>query len=227
MQESLSRAGLELREGADGLALVGDGLVLCADFTHMMPRLRQGNVQRELLVKATRVKIAESSSRAGASPMAVDATAGLGEDAVLLAASGFSVRMYERNAVVAALLKDALRRAQAVPELSGIVARMSLCEGDSVNELPLISPSPDVVFLDPMFPAKTKSAIAKKKLQMLQRLEQPCEDEADLLQAAFDAHPRKVVVKRPVKGPHLAGRKPSYSLKGKTVRYDCYVLASV
>ena len=66
-------------------------------------------------------------------------------------------------------------------------------------------------------------AAAKKKLQMLQRLEQPCDDENALLEAAFAAQPRKIVVKRPVKGPHLANRKPSYSLSGKAIRYDVYV----
>ena len=59
---------------------------------------------------------------------------------------------------------------------------------------------------------------------LLQKLERPCEDEAALLEAACSALPRKIVVKRPAKGPYLAGRKPSYSLAGKAVRYDCIVL---
>ena len=44
------------------------------------------------------------------------------------------------------------------------------------------------------------------------------------MEAAISAHPRKIVVKRPLKGPWLAGRKPHYSLKGKAIRYDCFVL---
>jgi 16S rRNA (guanine1516-N2)-methyltransferase len=81
-----------------------------------------------------------------------------------------------------------------------------------------------LVLLDPMFPERRKSAISKKKMQLFQKLEAPCDDEAELLDAAFAAKPRKVIVKRPPKGPFLAGRKPSYSLTGKAVRYDCYVL---
>ena len=65
----------------------------------------------------------------------------------------------------------------------------------------------------------------KKKFQLLHRLERPCDDEDALLRAAVAAGPRKVVVKRPVKGPFLAGVKPSYSLAGKAVRYDCIVPA--
>lgn len=71
-----------------------------------------------------------------------------------------------------------------------------------------------------MFPERTKSAAVKKKFQLLHHLEQPCADEETLVEAALAARPRKVVIKRPVKGPLLAGVKPSYQLAGKAVRYD-------
>ena len=62
-----------------------------------------------------------------------------------------------------------------------------------------------------------------KKLQLLQKLEAPCSDETELLEAAIQAGPKKVVIKRPLKGPYLADRKPAYSIRGKAVRYDCIV----
>ena len=71
----------------------------------------------------------------------------------------------------------------------------------------------------------TKSALVKKKFQLLHHLERPCEDEESLLQAAILARPRKIVIKRPLKGSFLAGRKPDYSLKGKAIRYDVLVFA--
>jgi 16S rRNA (guanine1516-N2)-methyltransferase len=80
-----------------------------------------------------------------------------------------------------------------------------------------------VVYLDPMFPERRRRAATNKKLQLFQRLERPCDDEAALMEAALAAGPRKVVVKRPLKGPYLAGAKPSSSLSGKVVRYDVYV----
>ena len=95
--------------------------------------------------------------------------------------------------------------------------------GDAVDALPQLGFTPDVVFLDPMFPAKRKDAATNKKLQIFQLLEKPCDDEEALLSAALSAHPRKVVVKRPLKGPALAGAKPSSSLRGKVVRYDIIV----
>lgn len=225
---------LALRLDDAGLALVDGDLELRGDFTRMLSRVKPGVVQRELLVKAAKVKLrvsaglctgAASDAAAGASlPTAVDATAGLGEDALLLAAAGFAVRLYERNPAIAALLRDALRCAREVPQLADIVSRMELVEADSVDALAQLEFTPDVVVLDPMFPARRKSASVKKKLQLIQRLEVPCESEDALLNAALAAHPRKVVVKRPPKGPHLAGVKPSYSLEGKAVRYDVIAL---
>ena len=208
--------GLELRRDDEGLALVGGGMVLRADFARLLPRLRADRLGRELLVRAARVRGAEA-------PTAVDATAGLGEDSLLLAAAGFAVTMFEQDPVIAALLRDALERAANEPQLAGVVAWMTLVEGDSVTGLRELGFSPDVVFLDPMFPERTKSAAVKKKFQLLHHLERPCDNEDELLDAALAAHPRKIVIKRPPKGPWLAGAKPSHSLAGKAVRYDVIV----
>lgn len=211
-------ADLVLQIGDDGLTLIGNGQSLRGDFSRMLPRVSRGRLHGELLVKAAKIK------GFGGTPMAIDATAGLGEDSFLLASAGFSVQLYERDPVIAALLKDALLRAAAVPELSEIAGRMTLIEADSQTELLEIKTSPDMVLLDPMFPARQKSALVKKKLQLFQKLESPCRDETALLNAALSAHPRKIVVKRPLNGPYLADRKPDYSIKGKTIRYDCIVL---
>lgn len=206
----------ELVQTDEGLALEGGGMTLRGDFARMLPRLRRDRLGRELLVRAARV-------RGVAKPVAVDATAGLGEDALLLAAAGFSVTLCERDATIAALLEDALRRAANVPELADAVGRMRVEEGDSTETLARLPEPPDVVYLDPMFPERRKSAAVKKKFQLLHLLEPPCEEQEELLAAALGAGPRKVVIKRPPKGPELAGARPSYSLAGKAVRYDVIV----
>ena len=207
---------LTLRLDAGGLTLTDGTLSLQADFTHMLPRLKPQNLGGEMLVKAAKMKDIPC-------PTLIDATAGLGEDSLLLAAAGFHVQLYEYDPVIAALLRDALRRAAEVPELSEIVGRMELHEADSIAALPMLRDAPDVVLLDPMFPERQKSALIKKKFQLLQQLEAPCTDEEALLSAAIAAHPRKIVIKRPLKGAYLAGRKPGYSLTGKAIRYDCLV----
>ena len=55
-------------------------------------------------------------------------------------------------------------------------------------------------------------------------IEKPCENEALLLDAAKAAGPKKIIIKRPVRGAFMAGAKPTYSIHGKTVRFDCIVL---
>lgn len=218
-------AGLELTRMPEGLTLTDGAMELRAVFGRMLPRLKQGRLQQELLVKAARAKGVER-------PWAIDATAGFGEDSLLLAAAGFTIDLYEQDCVIAALLQDALDRAAEDPALADAVARMRLHAGeDSIAGLHQTAASieqgeltaPDVVYLDPMFPERTKSAAVKKKFQLLHHLEQPCADEETLVEAALAVHPRKVVIKRPVKGPLLAGMKPSYQLAGKAVRYDVLV----
>lgn len=208
-----------------GVSLIKDGLSMQGDFLAMHRRFHQSNLREELLVKASgilRHKHSETDPLKEA-PFAVDATAGMGEDAFLLAAAGYRVHLYERDSVIAALLQDSLRRGLQNPEISNILERMHLIQDDSIHGLKHLSEHPDVILLDPMFPERQKSGLVKKKFQLLHVLERPGIDEAELFEAAFYAAPGRIIVKRPLKGPFLAGRNPSYSLKGKSIRYDCYL----
>lgn len=232
-QQEARTLGLDLVPTERGLALTDGTLELVGDFSRLGTRIKPGKVQQELLVKAAKVKGATTTAAAAASDQplaALDATAGMGEDSFLLAAAGFEVTLYEQDSVIAALLADTLERARADSALAPIVARMHLVCGDSVAAMQELAADPSsarpaIILLDPMFPERTKSASVKKKFQLLHHLEQPCANEDELLDAAFALRPRKVVVKRPPKGPHLSGRKPDYSLTGKAVRYDVYAFA--
>ncbi len=208
---------LTLKLDAEGLALISGGQTLRGDFLHMLPRLRHNDLPRELLVKTAKIKSPEGPLTA------VDATAGLGEDSLLLAAAGFHVKMYEKNPVIFELLRDTLRRAAETEELAEIVERMELFNEDSVIAMAKLEEAPDVILLDPMFPERQKSALVKKKLQVIQKLEIPCVDEREILLAAINAGPKKLIIKRPPKGPYLAGLKPDHSTAGKAVRFDCIV----
>lgn len=200
----------------EGLTLSDGKRTVRGDFIRLLPRVRRGNLARELLVRAVKCKGVEE-------PLVADATAGLGEDSFLLAAAGCRVLLYEYDPVIAELLSDAIERAKRNPETAPIAARMTLIRGDSIPALPLLDPRPDVVLLDPMFPERRKTALVKKKFQLLHLLERPCENERALLDAAFAARPKRIVIKRPAKGPYLAGVTPSFSLTGSAVRFDCIV----
>lgn len=216
-------SALILHLTSKGLSLESDGLSMPGDYTRMLPRVRPGKWEHEILIKAVRFKDESGPLRV------MDCTAGLGEDSLIMAAAGFEVSLYESDPVIAALCKYAIRSGRKIPELRDIVPRMELHEGDSVAALRDIAANdaidpPDVIYLDPMFPGREKSALIKKKFQLLHQLEAPCANEEELMQAAIDARPRKIVVKRPPKGPYLAGVKPNYSIGGKAIRFDCITL---
>lgn len=202
----------------DGLTFICENQELKGDFTRLLPRVTGGHLQHEILLKVA--KLPEDVQH---EIRAVDATAGLGEDSFILAAIGYRVHMYEHNPITAALLKDALIRAKKDPKTKEIASRMTLEKGDSKEMLGRLDYIPDVVYLDPMYPEKKKSAQSKKKLQVLHMIEAPCADEIELMEAALSTKARKIIIKRPPEADFLAGKEPSHSVERKAVRYDCIV----
>lgn len=214
----LDKEGPELTVIFDskGVSLSGYKLSYQGDFDGMLRRVTDGRLAHEMLSKATKTDSDISGLKA------IDATAGMGEDAFLIAANGYDVTLHEQNPVIALLLKDALRRARKQPILKDIASRMHVVEGDSVDILSSRLDPVDLIYLDPMFPGRQKSGLINKKLQLIQKMESPCSTEDALFDSAIKASPSKIVVKRPLKAPFLANRKPTYSLDGKAIRYDIY-----
>ena len=155
----------------------------------------------------------------------LDATAGLARDSFVLADLGCHVRLCERHPVICELLSDGLRRAKDSddPWLAGVAARLALLPGDAREQRVDTS---DVIYLDPMFPQRSKRAAVKADLSLLQDIlqEQNQQDAEHLLTWALQQDVARVVVKRPLRAPALAGRSPSHVLRGKAVRFDVYVL---
>ncbi|MBL1276911.1 MAG: class I SAM-dependent methyltransferase [Ectothiorhodospiraceae bacterium] len=175
----------------------------------------------------------------GANPTVVDATAGLGRDAFVLASLGAQVTMIERSPILAALLDDGLKRLAAElgfsePGLSDIAEQqLHLVHANAIEWLQNQTENrPDVVYMDPMYPHRSKSALVKKEMRALRALVGDDEDSALLLQAARCCALKRVVVKRP-KGAPLIGDgnnpvKPSGNVQSKNTRYDIYsVIPSV
>lgn len=215
--EKAEDGSLYLVINENGVSLESDGMSVKGDFSKMARRVTAQNIKTEFLVKAAKPK------ECGENPTAVDATAGLGEDSFILAAAGFDVTLFEYDPVIAVLLEDAVERAKNDSLLSGTAGRMHVICGDSIEGMKKLGFVPDIVLLDPMFPERTKSASVKKKFQLLHHLENPCGEEEELLEAALYTKAHRILIKRPAKGPFLAGRKPDYSIPGKAVRYDCII----
>ncbi|HSH57695.1 MAG TPA: class I SAM-dependent methyltransferase [Halomonas sp.] len=232
------RLGLPLAEDAEllltrreaRLVLEGDpgrfGQPLAVDFTagRAAHRRRFGGGRGQLIARAC-------GFTQGVTPAVVDATAGLGRDAFVLASLGARVLMMERVAAIFALLEDGLARALADADTAGIVTRMQLVHGDAARDLEArIAEAgfpPQVIHLDPMFPHREKSALVKKEMRLFRTLAGDDADAPRLLEAALDVATHRVVVKRPRRAPALEGPTPRHVIEGKTSRYDLYVHRSL
>ncbi len=159
----------------------------------------------------------------GVRPRVLDATAGLGRDAFVLATLGCTVELIERQPLIAALLEDGLTRAAQDSEVAPIAARMILRQGNAIELMrQWTGEPPQVIYLDPMFPHRDKSALVKKEMRLFRPFVGDDLDAPALLAAALELASHRVVVKRPRKAPTIEGAKPGYSLEGKSSRYDIY-----
>ncbi|MBU2894596.1 class I SAM-dependent methyltransferase [Colwellia sp. D2M02] len=162
----------------------------------------------------------------GFTPHVLDATAGLGRDAFVLASLGCQLTLMERMPVVAALLDDGIERAKLNSEVNDIANNMQLIHASSIESMSLAT-TPDVVYLDPMFPHREKSAAVKKEMRIFQSLVGEDLDADNLLEPALALAKYRVVVKRPSYAPPLDNKKPSMSINMKKNRFDVYVKQAI
>lgn len=219
-----------VNDGALQLASVDDRgvLAISASFhgAAVDYRREKGGGRSELIAKAVGLK-------GGKSPAVIDATAGLGVDAFVLASLGCRVTLLERVPAVGALLQDALARSRLYAEeedakLGEVLRRMELVQTDAVAYLNRLSEAdfPDVIYLDPMFPERKKSAAVKKEMQVFHKLVGPDDDANRLFESALVRARNRVVVKRPRIAPALPGPEPSHTIEGKRNRYDVYLTSA-
>jgi 16S rRNA (guanine1516-N2)-methyltransferase len=179
-------------------------------------RLRFGGGRGQSLPKAAGFK-------PGINPHIIDATAGLGRDAFLLASLGATVTMIERSTAMHALLHDGMTRAlDAGGVTAEIISRITLIHGDAIQLLPSLSP--EIVFVDPMHPPRNKSALVKAEMRQIRAIVGIDDDQTRLMQTALAHASRRVVLKWPAKAAPMAGiPSASHQIIGKSVRYDVFM----
>jgi 16S rRNA (guanine1516-N2)-methyltransferase len=225
MPQSSETPGGDARGFSFELHQTGQGLALLAlhrpryaplriDWSAPEQRRRVAGGRRQLLARAIGL-------HKRADLHVLDATAGLGRDAWTLAALGARVDMAERQPLLAALLRDAHARALEDPAQHETAARMQVLEQDAAALL-ASGMHWDVIHLDPMYPDHGRRALPQKEMQLLRELSGDDADADHLLPAALQASRLRVVVKRQLHAPPLAGRRPDFVLTGTQARYDVY-----
>lgn len=192
---------------------------LCFDFLSdkLIYRISHGGKHKENVAKAVMSGLSH--------PVVFDATAGMGRDSFILQCAGCSVYMFERNPVIWLLLRDALDRAvsstffKALPHgLPSLMPCGEACryQGDVV---------PDVIYYDPMFPDRKKSALVKKEMRIFKALIGADEDIESTLLALICMAKHKVILKRPQTAAPITfqGVKPIGSVEGGACRFDIYM----
>ncbi len=187
------------------------------DFTSgaVAHRLKFGGGRRQDLPRAAGMKNSHN-------PVVVDATAGLGRDAFLLASLGANVTLIERSERMHGLLADALQRAGNALETAEIAARMTLLFGDAKSLLPDLNP--EVVLIDPMHPPRRNSALVKIEMRQIRDIVGADTDSVELMKIALNSASNRVVLKWPRKAESMAGLPdPSHQILGKSTRYDVFM----
>lgn len=156
----------------------------------------------------------------------LDVTAGLGKDAFILASLGCQVQLIERSPIIGSLLLDGLQRANAMNVMASIIRSMTVTIADAKDILQNLRKEecPEVVYLDPMFPAKNNSALPKMEMRMIRDIAGDDRDADALLKLALEKAQTRAVVKRPKQAPLLLTQPiPDFRLKGRSGRYDVYL----
>lgn len=178
-------------------------------------RLIKKNPREELLVKAI---------GKGRYPNILDATAGLSRDGFLMATVCNKLVLLERHPDVYKSLNDLFHQMKDTPLISELLDKMQLlhcCAIDYLNSKN--APVFDVIYCDPMFPTKTKSALPKKESQYLQSIVGHDKDAELLVATALAKAKHRVVVKRPLRAPALI-KSPSVQFTARAHRFDVYCI---
>lgn len=187
----------------------------CVDFTDptLLYRIQKGGGRSQAIAKAAGIK------KGRPLPTVLDHTAGFGRDAFVLAALGCRVHMREKSPDVRALLADGLRRAKADPGIGAWVSeRLSLQETDDAP-LPFV---PQTVYLDPMYPARKKSAAVKKELRVLRALAGDEDLTVEMFEWAMRLAAERVVIKRPASAPYIIPQRPDGVVETTGHRFEIY-----
>lgn len=230
-----SEQAILLLDNKNQLSLLVDGLSVAPEWDKLQRRVVSAGRKSELLLQAAKIT---------ADSQVIDATAGFGQDSLILASSGAQVIMLEQQPIMALLLLAEQQRMSLQPNWQKLMSRLTIVNTDALaffnSKLTTIdSNSIDVIYLDPMFPEDSyqdrktgKGAKVNKQMQALHQLAAPptIAQEQQLLQRAQHLiknnkqQSGRVIVKRPVQAPLFANQAATESWHNAALRFDGYFI---
>jgi 16S rRNA (guanine1516-N2)-methyltransferase len=163
----------------------------------------------------------------GKRPSVLDITAGLARDAYVLASLGCKLCLIEQSPVLYALIEDGIHRGQRDTACADILKNFTCwVNANAIEYMRTINNKnrPDVIYIDPMYPDRKKSALVKKDMRILQRLLPKNQNDDQLLTTALGCAAERVVVKRPLHAPALGDIQADTSISSKKTRFDVYLV---
>jgi len=191
-------------------------------------RASESNFKKQPLARAFGLhKLPDNDSNDGQPPQVIDATAGLGTDAWMIASLGCKVTLLEQSPVLCVLLQEAINDAMLADASASTANLLELINVNSIAYLQdEASARADIIYLDPMYPAARKQALVKKGMQLLHELIGPDDNGQALLLAALSKANYRVVVKRPKGAPQLEGAEQwsgqKTQVESPNTRFDIY-----
>ena len=182
----------------------------------ILHRLKYGKGRGQNLARAVGMKSNKNRN-------IIDATAGLGYDAFILASLGAKVTLIERSEKMHEILQNGINEGVSFGgEIKKIINRMDLLFGDSKDILPKLSP--EVIMIDTMYKDRKKTALVKNNMRLVREIVGPDSDYVELLKVALSCAKNRVVMKQPrYADPIKEIRKCSHQILGKTIRYDIFM----
>ena len=174
-------------------------------------RKKKGSLKSELISKAM------GSGKYGFKVL--DLSAGLGIDALFLSQMGYEVTAVERNSIIYLALKTAQEQLS-----ESDAKKVKFFHDSALDFLNSSKDNYDIIYFDPMFPEKKKSALSKQEMILFRNLVGTDGDASEVIDFVLKSKKAKrFVLKRPLKAPPLK-QKPEFSFLGKLIRFDIYGL---
>ncbi|MFL1731568.1 class I SAM-dependent methyltransferase [Moraxella oculi] len=231
LSDKVILAGMKERANHNAIAIVKNmPALLKADGSGIVKsHLNWSSLTRRIVSAGRKSELILQACKPNAGMAVLDGTAGFGHDALILASSGATVTLIEKNPIMALLLFYEHGMMSKNANWQKLLARTSIRHGDFLNPSFLaLLPSVDLIYLDPMFPSESYSSKVNKNMQLLHELAQKpsLDDERNFLTMAKNKlnQGAKLVVKRPSMAPYLANHSPNQSVSNDAIRFDKYEL---